>query len=84
MPRRASSGGKTNHHPDYVLALPDAWLDRPVLLIADYQDGAIRVWSGTQNPHILRDDLALLIERPEAEIDVIRMEAATAAGPQLR
>src|SRR6266702_3480448 len=52
----------------------------PSCAVADYQDGAIRVWSGTQNPHILRIDLALLIERPEAEIDVIRMEAAGCYG----
>ena len=52
----------------------------PSCAVADYQDGAIRVWSGTQNPHILRNDLALLIERPEAEIDVIRMEAAGCYG----
>ena len=52
----------------------------PSCAVADYQDGAIRVWSGTQNPHILRGDLALLIERPEAEIDVIRMEAAGCYG----
>jgi nicotinate dehydrogenase subunit B len=52
----------------------------PSCSVADYQDGAIRVWSGTQNPHILRNDLALLIERPEAEIDVIRMEAAGCYG----
>ena len=52
----------------------------PSCAVADYQDGAIRVWSGTQNPHILRADLALLIERPEAEIDVIRMEAAGCYG----
>ena len=52
----------------------------PSCAVADYQDGAIRVWSGTQNPHILRVDLALLIERPEAEIDVIRMEAAGCYG----
>lgn len=52
----------------------------PSCSVADYQDGAIRVWSGTQNPHILRIDLALLIERPEAEIDVIRMEAAGCYG----
>jgi nicotinate dehydrogenase subunit B len=52
----------------------------PSCSVADYQDGAIRVWSGTQNPHILRVDLALLIERPEAEIDVIRMEAAGCYG----
>lgn len=52
----------------------------PSCAVANYQDGAIRVWSGTQNPHILRIDLALLIERPEAEIDVIRMEAAGCYG----
>lgn len=52
----------------------------PSCAVADYRDGAIRVWSGTQNPHILRIDLALLIERPEAEIDVIRMEAAGCYG----
>src|SRR5712671_487650 len=46
----------------------------PSCAVADFRDGSIRVWSGTQNPHLLRADLALLIERPEAEIDVIRME----------
>src|ERR1700687_4778857 len=52
----------------------------PSCAVADYQDGNIRVWSGTQNPHILRTDLALLLQRPEAEIDVIRMEAAGCYG----
>jgi len=52
----------------------------PSCAVADHQDGVVRVWSGTQNPHILRIDLALLIERPEAEIDVIRMEAAGCYG----
>lgn len=52
----------------------------PSCAVADYQDGHIRVWSGTQNPHILRGDLALLLQRPEAEIDVIRMEAAGCYG----
>jgi nicotinate dehydrogenase subunit B len=52
----------------------------PSCAVADYQEGAIRAWSGTQNPHILRTDLALLLERPEAEIDVIRMEAAGCYG----
>jgi nicotinate dehydrogenase subunit B len=52
----------------------------PSCAVADYQDGHIRVWSGTQNPHILRADLALLSQRPEAEIDVIRMEAAGCYG----
>jgi nicotinate dehydrogenase subunit B len=52
----------------------------PSCAVADCQDGHIRVWSGTQNPHILRADLALLLARPETEIDVIRMEAAGCYG----
>ncbi|WP_342710321.1 molybdopterin cofactor-binding domain-containing protein [Bradyrhizobium sp. B124] len=52
----------------------------PSCAVADYADGAIRVWSGTQNPHILRGDLALLIQRPESEIDIVRMEAAGCYG----
>ena len=52
----------------------------PSCAVADYQDGRIRVWSGTQNPHILRADLSLLIERPDAEIEVIRLEAAGCYG----
>jgi nicotinate dehydrogenase subunit B len=52
----------------------------PSCAVADYQDGRIRVWSGTQNPHILRADLALLIERPEAKIELIRLEAAGCYG----
>jgi nicotinate dehydrogenase subunit B len=52
----------------------------PSCAVADYQGDKIRVWSGTQNPHILRADLALLLQRPESEIEVIRMEAAGCYG----
>ncbi len=52
----------------------------PSCAVADYQDGQIRVWSGTQNPHLLRADLALLIERPENHVEVIRLEAAGCYG----
>jgi len=52
----------------------------PSCAVADYQEGHVRVWSGTQNPHILRTDLALLLRRPEPEIEVIRMEAAGCYG----
>jgi nicotinate dehydrogenase subunit B len=52
----------------------------PSCAVADVQDGHIRVWSGAQNPHLLRADLALLLQRPEADIDVIRMEAAGCYG----
>jgi nicotinate dehydrogenase subunit B len=52
----------------------------PSCAVADHQDGHIRVWSGTQNPHVLRADLALLCERPEMDIEVIRLEAAGCYG----
>ena len=52
----------------------------PSCAVADCQPDRIRVWSGTQNPHILRADLALLVERPETEIEVIRLEAAGCYG----
>src|SRR6185437_11911712 len=52
----------------------------PSCAVADYQHGSIRVWSGTQNPHLLRADLALLLQRPDAEVEVIRMEAAGCYG----
>src|SRR5207249_11006800 len=52
----------------------------PSCAVADYRDGHIRVWSGTQNPHMLRTDLALLLQRPETDIEVIRMEAAGCYG----
>ena len=52
----------------------------PSCAVADYQDYRIKVWSGTQNPHLLRTDLGLLIERPETDIEVIRLEAAGCYG----
>lgn len=52
----------------------------PSCSVADVQDDVVRVWSGTQNPHILRSDLALLLALPESRIDVIRMEAAGCYG----
>jgi nicotinate dehydrogenase subunit B len=52
----------------------------PSCAVADVRDDAVRVWSGTQNPHPLRADLAILLRRSEAEIDVIRMEAAGCYG----
>jgi nicotinate dehydrogenase subunit B len=52
----------------------------PSCAVADVRGDGVRVWSGTQNPHPLRADLALLLARPENEIDVIRMEAAGCYG----
>ncbi|WP_175779136.1 xanthine dehydrogenase family protein molybdopterin-binding subunit [Burkholderia cenocepacia] len=55
----------------------------PSCALADYRapgDGRITVWSGTQNPVSLRYDLATLVARDEADIDVVRMEAAGCYG----
>ena len=40
----------------------------------------LTVWAGTQNPHVLRDDLARLTDVAPVEVDVIRMEAAGCYG----
>lgn len=52
----------------------------PSCALADYQPQQLRVWSGSQNPHLLRADLAWLLEYPEQQIDIIRMEAAGCYG----
>jgi nicotinate dehydrogenase subunit B len=52
----------------------------PSCAVADYRDGLLRVWSGTQNPHVLRADLALLMQMEEVQIDIVRMEAAGCYG----
>ena len=52
----------------------------PSCAVADHQDNHITVWSGTQNPHMLRADLALLVERAESDIEVVRLEAAGCYG----
>lgn len=40
----------------------------------------LRVWSGSQNPHVLRADLALLMGIADTAVDVVRMEAAGCYG----
>ena len=52
----------------------------PSCAVADLSEGRLRVWSGTQNPQILRDDLALLTGLPQGAVEVIRMEAAGCYG----
>ena len=76
----ALAGAAKPMHRTYVWPYQMHGSIGPSCAVADYQDGHSRVWSGTQNPHLLRTDLALLIERSEADIDVIRMEAAGCYG----
>ena len=41
---------------------------------------AVTVWAGTQNPHVLRADIAKLVGVDAARVEVIRMEAAGCYG----
>ncbi|AYG70124.1 MULTISPECIES: molybdopterin cofactor-binding domain-containing protein [unclassified Rhizobium] len=52
----------------------------PSCAVADYSDAGLTVWSGTQNPFLMRRDLALLLDMPEDLIQVERLEAAGCYG----
>ena len=52
----------------------------PSCAVASFTDGRLTAWSGTQNPHLLRRDLSLLLDLPEAAVEVVRMEAAGCYG----
>jgi len=52
----------------------------PSCAVADFQNERMTIWSGTQNPHVLRADLARLTGLADTAIDVVRMEAAGCYG----
>jgi nicotinate dehydrogenase subunit B len=52
----------------------------PSCALADWQQDALTVWAGTQNPHVLRADLAKLLGLADVQVNVIRMEAAGCYG----
>ncbi|ANN61941.1 aldehyde dehydrogenase (plasmid) [Mesorhizobium loti NZP2037] len=52
----------------------------PSCAVADWRDGGLTVWSGTQNPFPMRADLAKLLDMPEERIVVERLEAAGCYG----
>jgi len=52
----------------------------PSCAVADWRDDGVRVWSGTQNPHLLQAEIATLLALDAARVEVIRMEAAGCYG----
>ena len=57
----------------------------PSCALAEWQpaDGSglqLRCWAGSQNPHVLRADLAKLMGVDDMQVDVVRMEAAGCYG----
>ncbi|HEY0297346.1 MAG TPA: molybdopterin cofactor-binding domain-containing protein [Bordetella sp.] len=52
----------------------------PSCSVADWRDERLTVWSGTQNPHMLRIDLHRLLDLGEDRIEIVRMEVAGCYG----
>jgi nicotinate dehydrogenase subunit B len=52
----------------------------PSCAVADWREDGLTVWSGTQNPFPMRADLARLLDMPEEDIVVERLEAAGCYG----
>lgn len=52
----------------------------PSCAVADVRADGVTVWTGSQNPYPLQNDLAVLTGLPKERIDVIRYEAAGCYG----
>ncbi|TAM04667.1 MAG: xanthine dehydrogenase family protein molybdopterin-binding subunit, partial [Pusillimonas sp.] len=52
----------------------------PSCSVADFSDEHVRVWSGSQSPHMLRTELSQLLKMDEGRIEIIRMEASGCYG----
>ncbi len=76
----AIAGAATRLTRDYVWPYQMHASIGPSCAVADFCDDFLTLWSGTQNPHMLRGDLARLLHlRPDA-IDIRRLEAAGCYG----
>lgn len=78
---------------DAALAAADKRIDRtyvwpyqmhgsigPSCAVAAFDGERVAIWSGTQNPYPLRADIAVLTGLPEANIEIVRLEAAGCYG----
>lgn len=52
----------------------------PSCALADWRADGLTIWAGTQNPHVLRADIAQLTGLPDTAVDIVRMEAAGCYG----
>lgn len=52
----------------------------PSCAVAHWQGEGLTVWAGTQNPHVLRADLALLTGLADTAVEVVRLEASGCYG----
>jgi nicotinate dehydrogenase subunit B len=52
----------------------------PSCAVADVNGGQVSIWSGTQNPHELKNDIARLLGTDAAQVRIIRLEVAGCYG----
>ena len=71
---------KTTVQRDYVWPYHAHGSIGPSCAVAEMRDGKLVVWSGSQNPHDVRKDIAKLLGMPADDVLVIRMEAAGCYG----
>ncbi len=76
----ALSGAATRMTRQYVWPYQMHGSIGPSCAVADYREEGLTVWSGTQNPHLLRADLALLMGLPVEQINLVRMETSGCYG----
>ncbi|HEY9066947.1 MAG TPA: molybdopterin cofactor-binding domain-containing protein, partial [Burkholderiaceae bacterium] len=80
----AIAGAAQSFKRDYVWPYQLHASIGPSCALADWHgedhDVALTVWAGTQNPHVLRADIAKLLALDDRAVDVIRMEAAGCYG----
>ena len=78
--RAAGSDSARTLAADYVWPYQMHASIGPSCAVARWDDGRLTVWSGTQNPHMLRIDLDRLFGVGEDHIEIVRLEAAGCYG----
>jgi CO/xanthine dehydrogenase Mo-binding subunit len=70
----------TEVNADYVWPYHQHASIGPSCAVADVTSEHAEIWSGTQNPHDLRKDIAHLLERQPEQVHINRMEASGCYG----
>ncbi len=76
----AIKSAKTVIEADYVWPYHMHGSIGPSCAVARVADGKVEVWSGTQNPHDLRKDIAKLLGVGDDAVNILRMEASGCYG----
>ncbi|MEX3239160.1 xanthine dehydrogenase family protein molybdopterin-binding subunit [Serratia quinivorans] len=70
----------TEVNADYVWPYHQHASIGPSCAVADVSSDHAEIWSGTQNPHDLRKDIAHLLDRQPEQVHINRMEASGCYG----